>query len=66
MAVTRIVLLKTGIVTDIGTISLIVTAAGVIAPLVFHWLVRGTRFNFLFVRPDFFRIQPRPRLQPAE
>lgn len=66
MAVTRAVLLKTGIITDLGTVALIVTAAGVVTPLLFHWLVRGTRFDFLFVRPAFFRIQPRRRLQPAE
>ena len=34
MAATRTVLLKTGIITDLGTISLIVTAAGVIGALV--------------------------------
>jgi uncharacterized membrane protein YcfT len=66
MAVTRIVLLKTGIVTNIGTVSLIVTAAGVIVPLMFHWFVRDTRFGFLFVRPESFRIRKRPQLQPAE
>ncbi len=66
MAVTRIALLKTGIVTDIGTIALIVTAAGVIVPLLFHRLVRNTRFDFLFRRPEFFRMRTRTRLQPAE
>src|SRR5690606_26547044 len=68
MAVTRIVLLKTGIVTDIGTIALLVTAAGVVAPLVLRWLVTGTRLDFLFRRPLFFYIDRprRPALQPAE
>lgn len=66
MAVTRVVLLKTGIITDLGAVSLIVTAAGVIVPLVFHWFVRGTRLDFLFVRPALFCIEQRPRLQPAE
>ncbi len=68
MAVTRIVLLKTGIVTDIGTISLLVTAAGVTAPLVLRWLVDGTRLQFLFRRPEYFHIDRprRPALQPAE
>lgn len=68
MAVTRIVLLKTGIVPDLGTVALLVTAAGVIGPLVLHWLVTGTRFDFLFKRPALFYID-RPRrsaLQPAE
>jgi uncharacterized membrane protein YcfT len=68
MAVTRIVLLKTGIVTDIGTIALLVTAAGVIGPLVLRWLIDGTRFDFLFRRPALFYIDRprRPALQPAE
>jgi uncharacterized membrane protein YcfT len=67
MAVTRTILLKTGIVTDIGSVALIVTAAGVIGPLVLHWLVTGTRLDFLFKRPAYFYIdRPRHRLQPAE
>jgi uncharacterized membrane protein YcfT len=68
MAVTRTLLLKSGIVTDIGSVALIVTAAGVVGPLVLHWLVTGTRFDFLFKRPAYFYID-RPRrqtLQPAE
>ena len=68
MAVTRIVLLKTGIAPDLGTVALIVTAAGVTAPLVLHWLVTGTRLDFLFRRPALFYIDRprRPALQPAE
>ena len=68
MAVTRVVLLKTGIITDIGTIALLVTAAGVITPLVLRWMVAGTRFDVLFRRPLRFYIDRprRPALQPAE
>jgi uncharacterized membrane protein YcfT len=68
MAATRTVLVKTGIVPDLGTVALIVTAAGVVAPLVLHWLVRGTRLDFLFRRPTLFSIDRprRPALQPAE
>lgn len=68
MAVTRVVLLKTGIIADIGTIALLVTAAGVVAPLILRWLVAGTRLGFLFRRPLFFYIDRprRPALQPAE
>jgi uncharacterized membrane protein YcfT len=68
MAATRVILLKTGIVSDIGAMSVIVTLAGVIGPLVLYWLVRGTRFSFLFERPDLFWIAPKPayRAQPAE
>ena len=68
MAATRAVLLKTGIITDIGTISLLVTAAGVVAPLVLFWIVRGTPLRFLFERPARFWLTQKRRLtlQPAE
>ncbi|MBN9599080.1 MAG: acyltransferase family protein [Afipia sp.] len=69
MAATRTLLLKTHLITDIGAISLIVTAVGVIGALLIWWSVRNTRFNFLFERPDAFWIAPRklrPALQPAE
>ena len=68
MAATRSVLLKTGVITDIGTISLLVTLAGVIGALVWYWAVRGTPFRFLFQRPTWARLKPKPRmaLQPAE
>jgi hypothetical protein len=48
--------------------SVIVTLAGVVGALVLFWLVRGTRFAFLFERPDRFWIAPKPvyRAQPAE
>ncbi len=68
MAATRVILLKTGTIADIGTMSVIVTFAGVVGALVLYWLVRGTRFSFLFERPDRFWIAPKPvyRAQPAE
>jgi uncharacterized membrane protein YcfT len=68
MAATRIALLKTGIVTDIGTISLLVTLAGVTGALIWYWAVRGTPFRFLFERPAWARLAPAPArtLQPAE
>jgi uncharacterized membrane protein YcfT len=68
MAASRVVLLKTGIITDIGTVSLIVTAAGVIGALVLFWLVRNTPLRFLFARPAWARLdqKPTPALQPAE
>lgn len=59
MAVTRAVLLKAGLIDDIGTISLIVTAAGVIGPLVLFRIVRGTWFRFLFERPVRARLERR-------
>jgi uncharacterized membrane protein YcfT len=68
MAATRIALIKTGIITDLGTISLLVTAVGVIGALAWYWAVRGTPLRFLFERPDWARLKPAPApaLQPAE
>ena len=69
MATTRTLLLKTGIIHDIGTVSLIVTVAGVIGAVLIWWACRNTRANFLFERPDAFWIAPRKRpaaLQAAE
>ena len=69
MAAARIVLFKTGIVGDLGVISLLVTAAGLAGALVIYWLLRDTRyFGFLFERPQRFHIAPQKRLawQPAQ
>lgn len=68
MAVTRTVLLKTGVISDLGTVSAIVTAAGVICPLALLWIVRNTPGRFLFERPAKFWLteKRRPVLQPAE
>ena len=67
MAASRMVLLKLGIIDDLGTVSLIVTAAGVVGPLVLYWMVRGTRLRFLFERPAWTRLGPaRAQLVPAE
>ena len=61
MAITRTVLIKTGIVTDIGTVSLLVTAAGVIGPVVLYGLVQWSgRGRFLFERPAWAIIDRRP------
>jgi uncharacterized membrane protein YcfT len=69
MAATRVALLKTGIITDVGTISAIVTLAGVVGALAWFWAVRGTPLNFLFRRPEWARLKERKRgvvMQPAE
>jgi len=68
MAASRVVLLKTGIITDIGTISLLVTAAGVTGAVILYWMVRNTPLRFLFVRPDWAKLERKlaPALQPAE
>jgi len=69
MATTRTLLLKTGIIHDIGLISLIVTVAGVAGALVIWRAALWAHANFLFERPDAFWIAPRkaaPKLQAAE
>jgi len=69
MAVTRTLLLKTGIIGDIGWVSVIVTTMGVVGALVMWWALRNTALRFLYERPDMFWIapkKPRPALQPAE
>ena len=67
MAATRILLLRSGLVDDIGVVSLIVTVVAIVAPLIAERLVRHTPAYFLFRRPPAFRID-RPqtvRVQPA-
>lgn len=69
MAATRTLLLRTGLIPDIGAVSLIVTIAGVLGALAI-WQV-ALRFNarFLFERPHAFWIAPKkagPVLQAAE
>jgi uncharacterized membrane protein YcfT len=69
MAVTRTLLLKTGMIADIGMVSLIVTVAGVAGAVLIWRLALAVRANFLFERPAAFWIAPkkaRPALQPAE
>ena len=68
MAAMRIALLKTGLVTDIGTISFIVTAVGVVVPLAMFWTVRDTALGFLFRRPQWAHLQParQPAMVAAE
>jgi uncharacterized membrane protein YcfT len=69
MAATRTLLLKSGLIHDIGTISLIVTIAGVFGALAIWRLALAAHLNFLFERPDAFWVAPRKpsaALQPAE
>ena len=68
MAATRILLLRSGLIEDVGVISLIVTVVAVVTPLIAERLVRHTPASFLFRRPAAFRIdrRPAPRMQPAE
>jgi uncharacterized membrane protein YcfT len=69
MAATRTLLLKTGLIADIGMVSLIVTIVGVLGALAIWRVALALHANFLFGRPDAFWIAPRktqPALQAAE
>ena len=71
MAVSRAVLLKSGLVADVGTVSLVVTLAGIAGPIVLYSLIQWTSVGkFLFERPAWARIdQPyrgREAMVPAE
>jgi uncharacterized membrane protein YcfT len=69
MATTRTLLLRTGWITDIGTISLIVTVMGVVGALAIWRIALGAGATFLFERPAAFWIAPkksRATLQAAE
>lgn len=60
MVITRTILIKVGIISDIGLISLIVTCTAVVGPLVLLWLVQTTGYGrFLFERPAAFRLDDR-------
>ena len=68
MAATRVALVKTGLVPDVGSMAVLVTLAGVVGALIWYWVVRGTPLRILFERPALARLEPAPRraLQPAE
>lgn len=57
MAITRSILLKTGLIPDLGTVSVVVTAAGVVAPAVFYLILQRLNIGkFLFERPAWARM----------
>jgi uncharacterized membrane protein YcfT len=56
MSATRIILLRLGQPADLGLVSLLCTAAGIIGPLLLFWTVRGTPLRFLFKRPAWARL----------
>jgi uncharacterized membrane protein YcfT len=69
MAATRTLLLRSGLIPDIGTVSLIVTVAGVAGALAIWRMALALHANFLFERPDAFWIAPKKPgiiLHPAE
>jgi uncharacterized membrane protein YcfT len=69
MAATRTLLLRTGIIPDIGVISLTVTLVALFGALAIWQIARKVGATFLFERPDAFWIAPKkakPLLQAAE
>ncbi|MBU1210266.1 MAG: acyltransferase family protein [Alphaproteobacteria bacterium] len=64
MALTRVVLAKTGVVTDTGLASLIVWLTAVICPLVVHEVLRRTPLRYLYQRPSWARL-PYRRSSPT-
>src|ERR1700738_2450737 len=67
MAATRTLLLRTGLIHDIGAISLVVTVAGVVGALAIWRIALAAGANFLFERPTGFWIAPKKAgLQAAE
>jgi uncharacterized membrane protein YcfT len=69
MATTRTLLLKTGLIHDIGAVSLVVTIVGVAGALAIWWIALRAGANFLFERPAAFWIAPKKAskaLQAAE
>lgn len=60
MAASRAILLKLGIIEDIGTVGLIVTAIGVTGPVVLYLLIQWTGYGkWLFERPAWASIEHR-------
>jgi uncharacterized membrane protein YcfT len=69
MVIARMGLLKAAWIADVGTVSALVTAAGIGGALAIYWLARRTPLGFLFVRPELLKLKPKqpvPVLQPAE
>ncbi len=57
MAVSRTVLIKLGVITDVGAICALVTAAGLAGPVILFALIAWSgKGRFLFARPDWARI----------
>jgi uncharacterized membrane protein YcfT len=65
MAATRTLMLRTGIIHDVGTMSLLVTIAGLLGALAIWAVALKAGANFLFERPSAFWIAPKKQQQPA-
>src|SRR5271169_1618027 len=63
MAATRTLLLRTGIIHDVGTMSLVVTIVALFGALAIWRIALKAGANFLFERPLAFWIAPKPKKQ---
>ena len=69
MAATRTALVRTGLIADVGVMSLVVTTVALFGALAIWRIALRFGANFLFERPDAFWIAPKkasPVLQAAE
>jgi uncharacterized membrane protein YcfT len=57
MALTRTLLIQIGL-RNVTLVSILVTVAGILLPLLFYFIVRGTWMQFLFRRPKIFQLTP--------
>lgn len=65
MAASRTMLLKLDWTSDLGVISLVVTASGVIGSLLLFWVVRHSPLSFLFLRPRWAKLASVPERRVA-
>jgi hypothetical protein len=56
MAASRSLLLKLGVIGDLGIVALMVTATGVTGSVLLFWAVRRTPLAFLFSRPRWAKL----------
>lgn len=56
MALTRVVLLKLGVITDTGVASLIVWQVALISPLIVHMVLKHTPLKVLYERPSWLAL----------
>jgi len=71
MAIARTILLKSGMIADIGTISLLTVTSGVLGPVILYGVIQWSGYGqFLFKRPQWAHIDrvpaPREALASAE
>ena len=67
MASTREALISLGVISDVGSMSMIVWVVASVGPLILFWIVRSTPMRLLFERPRWAYTHNRPsRLAPAE